>query len=94
MKWRTFSIFGWTEAVWFTQTSRLGGSIDTTETAVAVIPIGSPSTQIEMTFTVEATRRIACLKLSGKLRDRSSVIDPGMDAARPARQSRRNWKCK
>ena len=45
-----------------TQTSRLGGSIETTETAVAVIPIGLPSTQIEITFTVEATRRIACLK--------------------------------
>ena len=42
------------------QTSRLGGSIETAETAVAVIPIGWPSTQIEITFTVEATRRIAC----------------------------------
>lgn len=30
--------------------------------AVAVIPIGSPFTQIVMTLTVEATRRIACLK--------------------------------
>ena len=30
--------------------------------AVAVIPIGLPSTQMVMTFTVEATRRIACLK--------------------------------
>ena len=41
------------------QTSRLGGSIEIGETAVAVIPIAWPSTQIEITFTVEATRRIA-----------------------------------
>ena len=43
------------------QTSRLGGSIASDDIAVAVIPIGSPRTQMVMTFTVDATRRIACL---------------------------------
>ena len=46
------------------QMSRLGGSSDSDDMAVAVIPIGSPPTQTVMTLTVEATRRIACLKSS------------------------------
>ncbi len=40
-------------------TSRLGGSIASEDIAVAVIPIGVPSTHMVMTFTVDATRRIA-----------------------------------
>jgi hypothetical protein len=59
----TVSIEAWSAAVRFMQTSRLGGSIEMDDMAVAVIPIGSPFTQMVMTFTVEATRRIACLKL-------------------------------
>ena len=46
------------------QTSRLGGSIDSEDMAVAVMPIGCPSTQMVITFTVEATRRIAWRKPS------------------------------
>ena len=46
------------------QTSRLGGSIEIGETAVAVIPIGWPSTQMLITLTVEATRLIALRKES------------------------------
>jgi hypothetical protein len=39
--------------------------------AVAVMPIGSPPTQTVMTFTVDATRRIACLK--SRVRAEASV---------------------
>ncbi len=53
------------------QRSRLGGSSDSDDMAVAVIPIGSPPTQTVMTFTVEATRRIACLK--SRVRAEASV---------------------
>ena len=49
------------------QTSRLGGSIASADMAVAVMPFGSPPTQMVMTFTVEATRRIACLKADAKI---------------------------
>jgi hypothetical protein len=48
------------------QMSRLGGSSDKDDMAVAVIPIGSPPTQTVMTLTVEATRRIACLNSRGR----------------------------
>ena len=73
---------GWTEAAWLTQTSRLGGSIETAETAVAVIPIGLPSTQIEMTFTVAATRRIAWLNASASWGSVSFILRRWGSAAR------------
>src|SRR5438270_13347314 len=41
------------------QTSRLGGSSEMDDIAVAVMPIGLPPTQMVMTLTVEAMRRIA-----------------------------------
>src|SRR3954451_7509899 len=44
------------------QMSRLGGSSERVDMAVAVIPIGVPPTQMVMTLTVEATRRIAWRK--------------------------------
>ena len=46
-------------AVRLMQTSRLGGSTEIEDMAVAVMPIGVPPTQMVMTLTVEATRRIA-----------------------------------
>jgi hypothetical protein len=55
------------------QIRRLGGSIEIDETAVAVIPIGSRPTQIEITFTVEATRRIAWRKSSVSRMSPSSI---------------------
>ena len=43
--------------------------------AVAVIPIGSPFTQIVITLTVEATRRIACLKPVARSGSVSRIIE-------------------
>src|SRR4051812_49750532 len=64
-KWETSSSGLWSEAVRLMQMSRLGGSSETDDMAVAVTPIGSPRTQTGMTLTVEATRRIACFKSWG-----------------------------
>ena len=47
-------------------TSRLGGSSASADIAVAVMPCGLPPTQMVMTLTVEATRRIACLKATAR----------------------------
>jgi hypothetical protein len=58
-KWVTSSIEPWSEAARLMQTSRLGGSSDNGDIAVAVMPLGWPPTQRVMTLTVEATRRIA-----------------------------------
>src|SRR4051812_31172308 len=53
-KWDMPPIGAWTLAVRLMQMRRLGGSSDSDDTAVAVTPMGWPSTQIEITFTVEA----------------------------------------
>ena len=82
-KWVTPPNGAWTEAARLMQMSRLGGSIEIDETAVAVIPIGAPSTQIEITFTVEATRRIAWRKSADS--PGSVSIMPGSHGARPRR---------
>jgi hypothetical protein len=57
------------------QASRLGGSIDSEETAVAVMPSGRPCTLMLITFTVAATRRIA-LRNCSMTRSSSPVIPP------------------
>src|SRR3954453_9952468 len=61
-------------AVRLMQTSRRGGSTEMDDIAVAVMPIGVPPTQMVMTLTVEATRRIAWRKSASSWGSASTIL--------------------
>ena len=81
-KWLTSSIGACMVSAWLMQTSRLGGSIETQDMAVAVMPINWPSMQMVTTLTVAATRRIAWRNrsASGGSPGTAAADDPQSDA--------------